>query len=155
MYKDRPEFKGYNDPKIFKQRLGALRKQVVADKLERAQFDDKALAQDRVLHPAPKHDFRGDLIWRGSKAEEYLSKDIEAGKHKSVSTRNLFLSRPEYQWFNLKFFRKHVCQEINSRKTKNQYSGKKASYNRFYDYADMVNEESDNGSEGTPTNNAI
>ena len=54
--------------------------------------------------------------WHRSPAYRLLKQDIDEGKHKKMRPRDLYRSRPEYfEHFELKVFRKHVYQEVDSR----------------------------------------
>jgi len=63
-------------------------------------------------HPRPTHDHKGVPLWHGSKAEEYLKADIEADLHEGKLPKDFWLARPEYQVYDLKVSRDHICQEL-------------------------------------------
>jgi len=73
-YKDLPAFaiSNFGDVEKFERRLSSVRTQI-RDKLQRAQEDAMALANDRLIHPVPTIDCRGYPQWRGSEAREATS----------------------------------------------------------------------------------
>ena len=67
------------------------------------------------------------LSWHQSEAHAFLSKDIDAGKHKAMHPSVLWESRIEYMEFPLKTFRDHIYQELKKRadlKTKARFQKK-------------------------------
>lgn len=52
-------------------------------------------------------------VWHRSPAYRLLKKDIKEGNH-SVPPMKLWLSKREYQAFDLDVFRKHIYQEVDS-----------------------------------------
>ena len=88
-------------------------------KCKRAEIDKKAFENFRESHPRPTHDHKGVPLWHGSKAEEYLKADIEADKHQGKFPKDFWLTRPEYQVYDLKVFRDHIYQELKLEKLHN------------------------------------
>ena len=75
-----------------------------AQELKRiAVIDSAALFHDKILHPV-EHQNR----WDGSDAQTLLKQDIELGLCEQFSPKELWLSRPEHQVFDLDTFRPHV-----------------------------------------------
>lgn len=104
----------------FKERLSRLREKVV-EKNDRSERDLAALRHDRAIFPRPTYNNRGVPYWPDSEAKPLLSEDIDSGKMDSFKKEKhpkkaLWKSRPEYQVFTLRTFRKKVYQELKSRK---------------------------------------
>ncbi len=79
--------------------------------------DSAALANDRLLHPVPTHNHRGEPRWEGSEAQRLLRQDIDLGNHLDLMPRDLFMSEPDYyDNYPLEVFRKHIEQEVKLRK---------------------------------------
>jgi len=95
----------------FSSNLRELRKRIHKFQHE-AEIDKHAFANDRRLHPI---DHTGR--WGGSKAAELLKKDIDEGKSPSDAF-DLYYSpeRNEYKIVTYEQFRKHMHQEIRSRR---------------------------------------
>lgn len=116
VFLSRPEFAEYNpDFDLFKNRLSSLIEQC-QEKDDRAALDSDAFEHDRAIYPFPLLNFCGEPQWPGSSAEEWLSSDIDDGRHLEMAPKDLYESRGAYQEFQLKTFRGHIYQMIKSRK---------------------------------------
>jgi SAP domain len=96
----------------FKQNLASLRDRFSNFRIS-ADLDEAALRTDRCLHPV-----EAEGRWPGSEAESLLKKDIDDGKHLTMSPAELY-NHPErspYKAFPHDQFRKHIHQEVRSRK---------------------------------------
>ena len=96
----------------FKQNLASLRERLSNFRIS-AELDDDALRRDRCLHP-----IETEGRWPGSEAESLLKKDIDDGKHLAMSPAELY-NHPErkpYKAFPKDQFRKHIHQEVRSRR---------------------------------------
>jgi len=91
----------------------------------KADFDSKALASDRHVHPPPAITSRGYPRWCGSEAERLLKADIDDGNLTGIKPKDLHQSRPEYQAFPLKVFRDHIAQETRSRLGRSYWQNRK------------------------------
>ena len=87
----------------------------------RAVIDSAALFHDRILHPV-EHQNR----WDGSDAQTLLKQDIELGLCEQFSPKELWLSRPEHQVFDLDTSRPHVHQCRRSKLETTCWLNKKA-----------------------------
>jgi hypothetical protein len=118
----------------FRSNLLALKKDV-QENLARAEFDSKALENDRKKHPPPSMDPRGYPVWNGSDAERMLKEDVLAGKHKAtdpltgktITPNFLQQTRPAYKAFPLEVFRDHVNQVTRDGLERSYWMAKKAS----------------------------
>jgi hypothetical protein len=54
--------------------------------------------------------------WEGSSAQTLLHADIDDDKHTRMKPQILHGTREEYEAFELTVFRKHICQEVQTRK---------------------------------------
>jgi hypothetical protein len=100
----------------FRSNLHRLRKKY-SEQQENAEEEDVALAHDRALFPKKLQNERGEARWEGSDAERLLRVDIDNGLHMEMSPMELWKSRREYKDnFTNKVFRKHIYQEVRSRK---------------------------------------
>lgn len=119
--KDHPSFKEFQDTANFKNRLCSLR-DTIATKFECARADDEALTHDRLIHPVPKVDCHGVPRWDGSEAKKLLADAIDAKIYPDVMTpKELWETEEEFQKFPLDVFRRHIQQEIKTRKFIHQY----------------------------------
>lgn len=120
---------------LYTNRIEGLRRGIL--KMKRwADFDDKAVKNDRLIHPRKEKNVRGQHRWDGSDAQELLKIDIAAGKHKDMDPEDLWKERAAYLRFDLHVFRKHIDQEIQSSKPhKSERRRKKGHYgdNSFSD----------------------
>jgi SAP domain len=96
----------------FKQNLAALRERFVKFKLA-ADSDDAALRHDRLLFP-----IKIEGLWPGSEAERLLKKDIDDDLYPTMTPKELYNlpGREAYKAFEYDKFRKHIHQEIRSRR---------------------------------------
>ena len=119
-YDRREEYK-VTTKRLFKGRLDRLRADI-RKKQAFAASDSAALANDRLLHPVPTHNHRGEPRWEGSEAQRLLRQDIDLGNHLDLMPRDLFMSEPDYyDNYPLEVFRKHIEQEVKLRKFLHQY----------------------------------
>jgi hypothetical protein len=109
----------------FRSNLRTLRKKI-AEKRLLALEENEALDHDRHLFPKSVYNQLGQPRWEGSDAERLLKLDIDQGYHLIQTPRELWGSRAEYQVFTSKVFRKHIYQEVRSRKFRSYISSKKA-----------------------------
>ena len=112
---------------LFKSRLNGM-KEIVKKGLERAAEDKEALMEDRMLHPRPKTNHRGEPEWNESRAKELLLEDMDERVHLKLTPEELWESRPEYKLFYLETFRGHIHQEIHTRKWRDQWVHNKKDY---------------------------
>ena len=75
-----------------------------------AKRDEEAMKVARTLHPI---DYSNR--WDGSDAQRLLAEDINDEFHLHFTPKELWLSREEYQKFELEKFAPHVSQEIRSK----------------------------------------
>ena len=96
----------------FKQNLAALRERLGNFRIS-ADLDDAALRNDRQHHP-----LEPEGRWPGSEAERLLKNDIDDGKHLTMNPSELYNDpdREPYRLFSPTQFRKHIHQEVRSRK---------------------------------------
>lgn len=96
----------------FKQNLAALRERFRNFKIA-ADLDNDALQSDRRLHPI---EIEGR--WPGSEAERLLKLDIDDGKQLTMKPSELYNlpDREPYRAFKQDQFRKHIHQEVRSRR---------------------------------------
>ena len=119
-YKGHEFFANFPFDKIrYTGRIDRLRKAIVKLKVS-ADRDAEALQADLMIFPPPVANIRGELRWHGSEAERLLKLDIDAGVHLQPGYEPKKLhkaSHGEYMKFKLTIFRKHIRQELTSRKT--------------------------------------
>jgi hypothetical protein len=58
----------------------------------------------------------GAPCWEGSSAQTLLNADIDDGTHTRMKQQVLRGTREEYEAFDLTVFRKHIRQEVQTRK---------------------------------------
>jgi hypothetical protein len=121
LFKDHPEFQksDFNNYNKFRDRLNRLRKAVTVRK-NKASKDCLALENSLKIHPIPDKRLFVDV------ALPSLRIDMDAGKHLTMTPKQLRNTRPEYQEFELDKFRKHIHQEVYTRKACIQYKWKKS-----------------------------
>ena len=90
---------------------------------EAAVRGDAALQHDRNLQPSVIE--RTKLYWPDSQANYFLKIDVNSDKVSTMTKKDLWLSRLEYQEFTYKSFYAHVRQEIRSRKERAYWSFQK------------------------------
>lgn len=103
----------------FKTNLKNLIKSVKKDE-KRVSRDEAALKNDIELLGRPSRTSAGKPIWAGSTAEELLKSDVERLLHLHMKPEQLWLSRNEYQRFELRSFRDRIY-EIRSKKLGKSY----------------------------------
>ncbi len=76
------------------------------------------VAEDNMIIEAELQNFprsgktnRGEPFWDTHPAKLLLREDVKAGKHLDMKPQVLHQTRPDYQAFSLKTFRRHVYQE--------------------------------------------
>ena len=94
--------------KQWKQNVRNLRKAIKRDK-DRAMEDWLNYKVDIAKLKTNRPDNR-KVPWHLSEAAEYLKQDMAKGKHLEMKPRELYLTRPSYQEFDLRTFRKHIYQ---------------------------------------------
>jgi hypothetical protein len=120
----RPEFNvgvSYAEAlRLFKGRLASARKKVSGQR-SRADTELALLQQDRVAHPRPATNHRGEPQWEGSTTQKLLKEDIKNKVHETLTHTQFYLSRPEYQLLPKRILVGHIEQEIRLIKFKRQY----------------------------------
>jgi c-di-AMP phosphodiesterase-like protein len=111
---DRPQFRLF-EYENFVTNLRNLRKSIKALD-EHSASDFRALTHDRVIHPVAAFNQKGEAVWDGSSAQTWLNTDIDDGKHTTMEPKVLHRTREDYQVFKLTVFRKHIRQEVQTRK---------------------------------------
>lgn len=109
-FKTRPEFAMHDGACLFKSRLTAARGRARLDKNVSAK-ESAALEEDRKLFPQKTTDHGGRPLWERSAAQKSLIGDIKNGMHLTMKPHDLWLTRPEYQMFELSVFHGHIQQE--------------------------------------------
>jgi hypothetical protein len=69
-----------------------------------------------LIHPVASFNQLGAPRWDGSSAQTLLNADIDDGKHTRMKPQVLHGTREEYEVFDLTVFRKHIRQEVQTRK---------------------------------------
>jgi hypothetical protein len=105
----------YTNWDLFPARL-ARAKQQTKKKIDRASADKSALLHDRALVPVAQVSARGYPRWEGSAAQHQLNAHIDAGAHTTAAPNQLFASTQSYEPFGNNVVRKHIYQEVKSRK---------------------------------------
>lgn len=116
VYQMRPEYAEFEYNK-FRSNLSNLR-QSVAFSHERMIADCEAYGHDRGILNVLRNSEDGDegcIQWLGSDAKRLLKRDIDEGNHLPLKPSELYATRVEYQAFELKVFRKHLYQELDTR----------------------------------------
>jgi hypothetical protein len=94
----------------FKNNLQSLLDAVAKD-IARMQHDCEAYGHDLGVVKALRSDEEAGsrpLSWHLSDARKLLKVDMAAGRHKQLKPQALWLSRPEYQLYQLEIFRKAI-----------------------------------------------
>ena len=114
---------------LFKSRLNGMHV-LLKEKLKKALEDDKALQQDRLIHPRPEKNFRGEVQWIDSDARTLLEIDVANGVHKEMTPLEMYKSRLQYQeaCHLLETFRNHLYQELQTQKWRAQWVNGKKQY---------------------------
>lgn len=112
--------------KNFPANLSSLRTTVTC-LYERMQSDCLAYGHDlALLKKLRANDPPPATPWHRSEAKYVLTQDVNHGKHKVMKPAELYQTRTEYQEFDLKTFRNHIYQEVDSRaKRTNRFIKKK------------------------------
>ena len=85
-----------------------------ADRDQRALYHDFSLTPSIIIRTKPR--------WAGSLAHSLLKVDIDSGASTRMTSNELWLSRTEYQEFPILCFKRHIRQELNSRKERAYWS---------------------------------
>ena len=111
----------------FELRLKDHRKQV-RRKIEKPPWHMAALAHDRDICPVETHNHRGEIKFYLLNAYPLLAQDIKDEKHKQMSTLDLKMSRPEYNYpgLTLQKFGRRVKQAIRKQRMINWMEDKRA-----------------------------
>jgi len=117
VYLMRPQYKDYAMDK-FRTNLGNLIKAVRKD-IERMRKDCEAYGHDRAVLAEQRCDIdesRTFNSWHQSEARELLKVDMELGLHKEMKPKEeLWLSRQQYQAFELEVFRKAIYAAVDKK----------------------------------------
>ena len=117
--KDHQAFVNMECNTTFTNRLRLVRNDYTK-KHKRAEEDLKAYKNFRKVHPENTHNHKGEPRWEGSRAQELLRDDMDAGRPKeNENPSDLWADRAEYQMFNLDTFQNHIHQEKRLRKCLN------------------------------------
>ena len=117
IYLMHPEYADYDFQK-FSNRLSSIRKTVTELK-DRAVEDQKAFDLFVRNNEVSLFSYGGYIEWQGSRSQQLLLEDIEAGKLEEYAgnKKEWYLSRPEYyNEFPLKVFRDKIDQEVGTAK---------------------------------------
>jgi hypothetical protein len=104
----------------FRTNLNSLRKSLkvindraIADKAAVSHDQEQLLVHQDLMRTRtianPHH-------WDMSEAQRFLKLDVDDGKHCTMLPKELRMTREEYKAFPLDVFRKHIHQEVRSRK---------------------------------------
>jgi hypothetical protein len=113
-YRHLPEFVGVTKTQ-FSTNIQSLRK-LIKKKKDRKDEEEAGLRRDLERFPPSLTNHRGEPHWHLSAAPFLLVQDIDAELHKDLLPIELWSTRDEYMMFSLKVFRKHIYQEIRTRK---------------------------------------
>ena len=109
VYAMQPEFVDVEYPN-FRNNFANMKRTIRQNK-ERADIDEAGFLHDTAIYPMAK-DLDG--YWDGSDAQKLLLEDIKIGRHQQMKPELLWISRPQYEKFELKTFRGHIHQELRS-----------------------------------------
>lgn len=125
VYETRAEFKKW-PYKNFEPSLLRLRK-AIEKQYERMRADCITYGHDLSLLATLRAGDPPVLSWHKSDAKWILEQDINKGKHKEMKPAELYVTREEYQAFDLKTFRNHmIYQEVNRRsKSEHRFAKKR------------------------------
>ena len=94
----RPEFAVGDTPeealRLFENRLASAR-EIIRGKKQRTSTELAMLQEDRLVHPFPATNYRGEPQWEGSAAQKVLKKDVADKKHETMSRTAFYNLRPE------------------------------------------------------------
>ena len=110
--------------KNFPSNLKSLR-DTVESLYSRMQSDCVAYGHDLTLLKKLRAGNPPIATWHRSDAKYILKQDINNGKHKEMKPMELYNMRKEYQAFDLKTFRNHIYQEVDSRAKRDHRFAKK------------------------------
>jgi hypothetical protein len=113
-YQGMPEF-GHVVYSQFEARLKDHRKQV-SRSLGSATLQQQAYEHDRQLHPPQTHNQHGKRNFNMSSAKPLLVEDVQNELHESMTVEELWLSREEYQEWEIGVFRRRLSQQIRASK---------------------------------------
>jgi hypothetical protein len=99
----------------FRTNLNSLRKSLKAVN-DRAIVDSAAVAHDQQQLMHHRYNAARQHRWNGSEAQRLLKLDVNDEKHCIMLPHELRMTRDEYKAFPLDVFRKHIHQEVRSRK---------------------------------------
>jgi hypothetical protein len=88
----------------------------IRDRVERAQWDAAAMEFDRLHHPYPAHNGRGEPNFHLSPAGRLLRQDVQANRHRGYFPSEFQTTRPEYMVFTKKKFKQLLYQAIRHKK---------------------------------------
>jgi hypothetical protein len=110
-----PDFQ-YIEYDQFKGGLDRLRAKMQLS-VNRLVDEEAGLVHDMQLFPRSHLNYRGEPHWDVSDAKTLLDQDIDNEWHTIYEPKELWLTRPEYyNVYPLEIFRKHIHQEVRSRK---------------------------------------
>ena len=110
--------------RLFENRLANARK-IIGAKKQHAATELAMLQQDRLAHPFPSTNHRGEPQWEGSAAQKVLKKDVENKKHETMSRTAFYNLRPEYDAFPKTVIDGKIQQEERLLKFMKQMRNKK------------------------------
>eukprot|EP00977_Amphora_coffeiformis_P009369 scaffold2150_cov144-Amphora_coffeaeformis.AAC.2 len=84
------------DYDLFKSRLASMCS-IIEKKQKQAEQDDQDLRHDRINHPRPALNARGEVQWIDSEAKHLLEVDAANGVHMTMSPQEFHLSRAAYK----------------------------------------------------------
>lgn len=96
--------------RLFESRLASAR-EIVRGKKQRAATELAMLQEDRLVHPFPATNFRGEPQWEGCAAQKVLKKDVAEKKRETMSRTAFYNLRPEYMAFSKTVINGKVQQE--------------------------------------------
>lgn len=114
-YATREEFAVGESPseakRLFEGRLAAARKRE-GKKVSRATEEERLFRADRLVHPVPQTNHRGEPHWDGSAAQKTLKQDVANGVHIGMMPQQYYAFRlPVFKDFSPKTIAGHVIQE--------------------------------------------
>ena len=124
----RPEFAVGDTPeealRLFETRLASAR-EIICGKKQQAATELAMFQQDRLAHPFPATNYRGEPQWEGSAAQKVLKDDVTNMKHETMSCTAFYNVRPEYKTFPKTVIDGKVQQEERLLKFMKQMRNKK------------------------------
>lgn len=88
----------------------------LANRMENALSEERALDGDRLLHPRHTHNSRGEPVFDLSEAKQFLREDVANKLHTTMSSSELQQSRAEYRGFKRHKFKDRIHQEVRRQK---------------------------------------